>query len=191
MMFRLRCISFMFVIATMPLLGCPDNKRENRFNIEEKMREKMLVRKLDAVILTPNDLPTMEVGAVTPSHRVNGIAKEPPVVDGFHQSWDGTQPEEHIAVSYWLFQDIADAQKAANHWYEFLGPQAFYQSEPNAADVIGDATWRIPDASSLWFVKNNVLIYIMDRSLLHNQLTLTRSVARKVEAKIAAASEKK
>ena len=196
MMFRLRCIGFIFLIATVPLLGCPDNKGENMFNIEEKikdieekMKEKMLVGRLDAVLLTVDDLPTMELDGGM-ARRIDGIAKQPPVVDRFHQSWDGTQPEEHIYVRYWLFQSVADTQKAANHWYQFLGPQAFYQPEPNAADVIGDATWRIPDASSLWFVKNNVLVYIMDSSLLHNQLTLTRSVARKVEAKIAAASEK-
>ena len=66
-----------------------------------------------------------------------------------------------------------------------------YQPEPSAEDVIGDATWRIPNASSIWFVKNNVLVYVMDGSLLHNQLTLTRSVARKIETKIEAVLEKK
>ena len=66
-----------------------------------------------------------------------------------------------------------------------------YQPEPSVEDVIGDATWRPANHASIWFAKNNVLVYVMDGSLLHNQLTLTRSVARKIETKIAAALEKK
>ena len=66
-----------------------------------------------------------------------------------------------------------------------------YQPEPSVEDVIGDATWRPANHASLWFVKNNVLVYVMDGSLLHNQLTLTRSVARKIEAKINAGLLKK
>ncbi len=57
----------------------------------------MLVRKLNAVLLTADDLPAMEVDAVT-SNGSGGVRKEPPVVDGFLQAWDGTQPEEHITV---------------------------------------------------------------------------------------------
>ena len=84
MMFRLRCIGFIFLIATVPLLGCPDNKGENMFNIEEKikdieekMKEKMLVGRLDAVLLTVDDLPTMELDGGM-ARRIDGIAKQPP-----------------------------------------------------------------------------------------------------------------
>ena len=84
-MFRLRFISFIFFTVIMPTLGCAIiNKGEH-----------MLVRKLDAVLLTANDGPTMEVDAVT-NHRIRGVVKEPPVIDGFVHAWDGTQPEEHI-----------------------------------------------------------------------------------------------
>ena len=65
-----------------------------------------------------------------------------------------------------------------------------YQPEPSVEDVIGDATWRPASHASLWFVKNNVLVYVMDGSLLHNQLALTRAVARKIETKINAVLEK-
>jgi hypothetical protein len=44
--------------------------------------EDMLVRKLNAVILTADDLPTMELDAVT-SNGSGGVRKEPLVVDGF------------------------------------------------------------------------------------------------------------
>ncbi len=155
----------------------------------------MLVRKLDAIILTADDLPTMELDAVT-SGGSGGVRKEPPVVDGFRQSWNGTQPEEHIYVDYWLFQTVADAQKAAAAWRRFIAADAIeingkiesaYQPEPNAEDVIGDATWRVENDASIWFfVKNNLLVYITARRPLVNQLPLTRSVARKIEAKIVA-----
>ena len=166
----LSIISFLTLITT--LLGCPVNKGEN-----------MLVRKLDAVLLTVNDLPTMEVDVSTTSRR-GGMAKQPPVVDGFKQSWKGTQPEEHITINYWLFQSGADAENALRQWCGRAASRGIHRPEPNAEDVIGDGTLRIPGSASLWFVKNNVLVYAMDGSLLHNQLTLTRSVARKIETKI-------
>ena len=119
--------------------------------------------------------------------RIGGFAEEPSTVDGLLHYWDGTQPQEHIAVRYCLFHSVADAKKAANQWQRFVGAEAFFEPEPNAEDVIGDATWRVPNKASIWFVKNNVLVHIMARRPKINQLTLTRSVARKVEAKINAA----
>ncbi|MDE0686286.1 MAG: hypothetical protein OXI63_25445, partial [Candidatus Poribacteria bacterium] len=172
MMFRCRFIAFIFLLAIAPL-GC---------DILNK-GEKMLVRKLDAVILTANDLPTMQVDVSTADRR-GGMAKQPPVVDGFSHSWNGTQPEERFNIKYWLFQSVADARKAANHWQGFLASGGIYLPEPNAADVIGDATWRIPNNASIWFVKNNVLVYVRKGNPFVDQLPLTRSVARKIETKI-------
>ena len=172
MMFRLRFIVFIFFIAMLSL-GCGIFYKGGN----------MLVRKLDAIILTRVDLPTMEEDAVIAGRR-GGVVEQPPVVDGYQQSWNGTQPEEHIYVNYWLFQTVADAQKAADQWRYFISSQGDFQPEPTAAAVIGDATWRRPNRGSIWFVKNNVLVYIMARRPKVNQLALTRSVARKVEAKI-------
>ena len=173
-------ISFLTLITT--LLGCPVNKGEN-----------MLVRKLDAVLLTTNDLPTMEVDGRV-NFRTGGMVKEPPVVDGFIQIWHGTHPQDSITVSYWLFQSVADAQKAADVWRDLLSARLIvvngefdtpYQPEPNAEDVIGDATWRVANKAHLWFVKNNVLVHIKTgRDTLNHQRTLARSVARKIETKI-------
>ena len=169
----LSIIGVLTLITT--LLGCPVNKGNKG--------EQMLVRKLDAVLLTTNDLPTMEVDVST-TRRRGGIAKQPPVVDGFKQSWAGTQPEELIYVSYWLFQSVADAENAAYQWCGRTASQGIHEPEPNAEDVIGDLTLRIPGSASIWFVKNNVLVYIMGRRPFINQLTFTRSVARKIETKI-------
>ena len=153
----------------------------------------MLVRKLDAVILTTNDLPTMQVDSRI-NFRIGGTLKQPPIVDGFSQVWHGTHPQESITLYYWLFQSVSDAEKAANQWRgintaslivvngEYDTP---YQPESNAEDVIGNATWRIENKAHLWFVKNNVLVHITaGRDTLNHQLTLTRSVARKIETKI-------
>ena len=186
-MFRCRFIAFILLLAIAPL-GC---NIINKGAIINK-GEHMLVRKLDAVILTANDLPTMEINVST-TRRRGGTAKQPPIVDGFKQSWAGTQPEEHITINYWLFQSGADAQKAAYEWRGLIASAAIeingeydsvYQPEPNAEDVIGDATWRPTNKSDIWFVKNNVLVYIMTGGTTVNQLPLTRSVARKIETKI-------
>ena len=194
MMFQRRFTAFIFILAIAPV-GCHISNEAATF----KKGDNMLVRNLDAILLTVDDLPTMAVDP-TINHRIGGVGKQPQVVDGFEQSWDGNQPEEHIYVKYWLFSSTADAQTAADVWRNFIASAAIeingridsaYQPEPNAADVIGDATWRIANGASIWFVKNNVLIYVMKRRPEVNQLKFTRMVARKIEAKINAALPKK
>ena len=188
--FRFAFIGFIFLL-TMPLLGCGLIYYVN------------IVPRLDAVILTADDVPTMELNG---AHRIGGVFKDPPTVAGFDQWWDGIQPEEHIAVKYWLFQTNDDAQKAAAEWRSGIAAAAIkingkiesaYQPEPNPEHVIGDATWRVSktrrgrSGNSIWFVKNNVLVYVMGRRPSINQLPLTRAVARKIEVKIEAVLNKK
>lgn len=181
MIFRWRFIAFIFLFA-IALLGCHISNKAATLN----KRDNMLVRKLDAIILTANDLPTMQVDTSL-ARRIGGFANQPPTVDGFLHYWDGRQPQEHIAVRYCLFPSVAEAKKAAKQWQRFIGAEAFYEPEPNNEDVIGDATWRVPNKASIWFVKNNVLVHVQARRPKINQLTLTRTVARKIEAKINAA----
>lgn len=171
MMFRLSLIAFIFLLS-MALLGCAVI---NNGSINNKGEEK-LVKSLDAVILTVTDLPTMREGVGTPSHRVVGYADDPPVVDGFTQFWE-TQYEDRIRVRYWLFGSVTDAQAAAA-WRDLVA-LPMHQPVGNAADIIGDATWSIPNKPNIWFVKSNVLVHITG-----NQLALTRSAARKIETKI-------
>ena len=184
MKFQGRFIGFIFLSAIVLPLGCGViYKREHK-------GADVLVRKLNAVILTATDLPTLEEDS---GRRIDGEIDQPPVIDGYIQYWDGARPEEHIGVRYWLFGSIADTQRAADQWrwtHSALGVEVngkiepILQPEPTAADVIGDATWRPANGSSIWFVKGNVLVYIQARRPKVNQLPLTRSVARKIEAKI-------
>ena len=187
----------LLILLMTTLLGChtPNKAAISNQGAIFNEGDDMLVRNLDAILLTVDDLPTMQVDTSS-AFRVGGFANEPPTVDGFLHYWDGTQPQEHIAVRYCLFRSVADAQTAADVWRNYIAAAAVeingriesaYQPEPNAADVIGDATWRIADGASIWFVKNNVLIYVMRRRPEVYQLKLTRSVARKIEAKINAA----
>ena len=183
---RFRFITFILLLS-LPPLGCGILYTG----------EHMLVKKLDTILLTANDLPTMEVDA-SANFRIRGVGKQPLVVDGFLQAWDGTRPEEDITVRYWLFRSVGDAQKAADVWRSFIAAAAIeidgktesaYQPEPNPEDVIGDATWRPENDTSIWFVKNNVLVYVMANDVLGDQLW-NRAVARKIEAKINAALPK-
>ena len=177
MMLQCRFISFILLLVIVPL-GCHIlNKGDD-----------MLVRKLDAVMLTANDLPpTMELD-VSSSFAIAGKRKHPPIVDGFSQSWNSTRPEEDISVSYWLLRSVEEAKTAAGEWMGTLASAGIYLPEPSPENVIGDATWRIENNASIWFVKNNVLVFIMKGRPKINQLPFTRSVARKIEAKINAAS---
>ncbi len=174
MMLRCRLIAFVFLFI-IALPGCDIINKD----------EHMLVRELDAILLTADDLPTTMELDVSSTFPISGRMREPSVVDGFTQLWNGTQPQGPMGVSYWLFQNVAEAQKASSHW------RGVYQPEPNAEDVVGDATWRVENNPSIWFVKNNVVVYIMiRRKPLVDQLTFTRAVARKIEAKIDAALKK-
>lgn len=179
MVFRGRFMGFIFFLVTILPLGCSVTDKE----------ADMLVRRLDAVILTVQDLPMMEVN----NGFLRGLYETPSIVKGLEQSWDGSQPEEHLYVYYWLFGSVADAREAADKWRGLISARMVkvngkwvhaYQREPTAADVIGDATWRVENHASIWFVKNNVLIYIIARRPKVNQSVLTRKVARKIEAKI-------
>ena len=115
MMFRCRFISFILFLA-ITSLGYNMTNKGAIINKGINKGEQMLVRKLDAILLTTDDLPaTMELD-ISSSSTIPGFAKQPPVVDGFSQSWNGTQPEEPIHVSYWLFQSGTDAEKAAYQW---------------------------------------------------------------------------
>ena len=183
---RFRFITFILLLS-LPPLGCGILYTG----------ENMLVGKLSAILLTTDDVPTMKLDPVVTGHR-RGVVKYPPVLAGFEQSWNGTRPEELIYVNYWLFQSVRDAQKAADVWRSFIAAAAIeidgktesaYQPEPNPEDVIGDATWRPENDTSIWFVKNNVLVYVMANDLLGDQLW-NRAVARKIEAKINAALPK-
>ena len=184
----------LLILLMTTLLGCHTPNKAAISNQGAILNEgdDMLVRNLDAILLTVDDLPTMEVDP-TMNRRTGSVGKDPRAVDGFEQSWNGSQPEEHIYVKYWLFSSVADAQTAADVWRNYIAAAAVeingriesaYQPEPNAADVIGDAAWRVADDASIWFVKNNVLVYIMARRPEVYQLKLTRAVARKIEAKI-------
>lgn len=188
-----RFIAFIFLFAIMLLLGC-----DVIYKGEHK-GEDLLVRKLNTVLLTTDDLPTTTMG-LGMSGSVHHRRSEPPFAEGFSQSGNGPQPEERITIRYWLFHSIADAQQAADKWRFHISAlgvtvnekvESIYQSEPNAEDVIADATWRPANRASIWFVKNNVLVYIMARNPRVNQLPLTRKVARKIEAKIQTVLKKK
>lgn len=173
MIFRCCLLVFILLLVIAPL-GCHIlNKGED-----------MLVRNLDAIMLTANDLPpTMEL-SVRSSFAISGKRKFPPIVDGFLQTWNSTRPKEDIYVSYWLLRSVEDARTAASKWLGTVASVGIYLPEPRPEDVIGDATWRIENNASIWFVKNNVLVFIMGGRPKINQLPFTRSVARKIEAKI-------
>ena len=185
-MFRCCLLVFIFLLVIAPL-GC---HIFNKGAVSNKA-EDMLVRKLDAVMLTANDLPTTMELDVRSSFAISGKRKFPPIVDGFLQSWNSTRPEEDISVSYWLLRSVEDARTAAGGWMGTLASAGIYLPEPRPENVIGDATWRIENNASIWFVKNNVLVYIMGGRPKINQLPFTRSVARKIEAKINAVLPKK
>ncbi|MCD6505104.1 hypothetical protein J7M22_00635 [Candidatus Poribacteria bacterium] len=149
----------------------------------------MYVTRLDSIILTEDDLPNLKLTQAVP---IRGAWKEPPCLAGFHQYWDGNKEEEHIGVRYWLFDTIRNAQKAADKWRFAIAqgaviidgkPDSIYQPETDPNAIIGDKTWRAYDC--IWFVKANVLVHVSGQSLI-DQLSFTRMVARKIEAKISA-----
>ena len=181
MMFRLRFIGFIFLIATIPLLGCGVFYNFNR------------VMRLDPVILTQDDLPTMRL---METKRLDRFPEESSIIVGCEQRWIRKQ----LIVRYYLLHSADAAQKVwKNPWgYRVAGPASF-DPELNPGNVIGDATWhytpkrhteRIDDTEIL-FVKHNVAVLIMANDHPSNQLQFVQDVARKIETKITAVLEKK
>ncbi len=157
-----------------------------------------MVRKLDAIILTYDDLLTMRLTEINnigrsrmESYRIGG---PPNVIIGFKQQWD----RYRLTVRYWLYDSGSTAKKggAEGHPWTFAA-YANFHPELNPEHVIGDATWRViprrrreNDMTDLWFVKNNVLVHV--RASIHppNELQVARDIARKIETKINAVLEK-
>ena len=207
-----------FFIPIMLLLGCALNTGGNKgaqiplclsnismraLNTGENKGEPLLVRQLDVILLTADDLPPRLTLKTSHSFykrgaslRVVGFsqswgAADPDVV-GFSQLWVGDPPEERIAVTYWLFESADAAEKSTELVPGVLVSEGIYQREIDAEAIIGDLTWcgLPPDNASLWFVKNNVLVFI-NPSGTFDQLRFTRAVARKIEAEIASVLQQK
>ena len=168
-------IGFLILVTTMPP-GCGV-----LFNFSRVMR-------LDPVILTQDDLPTMRL---MKNRRLNRFPEESSILVGCEQRWNVNQ----LIVRYYLFPSEYTAQKVwKNAWGYRVATPAKFQPELNPEDVIGDATWhhipqrqmaRINDTEIL-FVKHNVAVLIIANGHPSNQPQFVRDVARKIEAKIEA-----
>lgn len=180
-MFRLHFIGFL-LLGTTPLIGCGI-----LFNINRVMR-------LDPVILTQDDFPTMRL---MENRRLDRFPKESSIIVGCEQRWQ----ENQLIIRYYLFHSGYAAQKAwKNPWgYRVAATVSNFHPELNPEDVIGEVTWhyiprrqteRINDIEIL-FVKGNVVVLVMANGAPSHQLQFTRDVARKIEAKITAALPQK
>ena len=121
------------------------------------------IMSLHPVLLTQDDLSTMQL---TKSERISSYA--------FKQSWG-----EGVIVRYSLFNSTSAAQSA-------IRPLPGYRPEPNPEEVIGDGTWRVRKPPGIYFVKHNVLVFIIVEGHPSHRLQVARDIARKIEAKIAA-----
>ena len=153
------------------------------------------VVKLHPVILTPEDLPTMQLTSSDSNRRptTRGPTLESAVIVEFEQRWN----ENQLIVEYWLFDAAYTAKKAAETYrFRRVAGTSNHNLDRNPEEVIGDATWHLRPmrrwaphwTTELYFVKNNVLVYITAKGHPSNQLRRVRDVARKIEAKINAAS---
>lgn len=185
MMFRLRFTVFIFLLA-MVSLGC--NMR-NKGAISNK-GEHILFGKLDPILLTPADLPTMQLQE---SYQHLG-GDHPNIVLTLDQWWG-----KPLSVEYFFFDSASTARQAAGNFnFRIVAGIPKYRRELNPNDVIGDTTWRIipnllrdKNWTRIWFVKNNVLVDIRADGPPSQQLQFVRDVARKIEAKMEAVLQKK
>ena len=189
-MFRLRFISFTFLIVTAFSLGCNiTNKGENGLvkKLDPVVLTQDVVKKLDSVILTRSDLPTWqlrrEYANLSPS-------KKSSVIVAFHQRWGGD-----LTVRYWLFNASSAARDEAVWIGGTAGAGLHFKSESNPEEVIGDATWYHWKSSekrpTILFVQSNILVLVHLRDPSSKGMRFSENVARKIEAKIQAVLNKK
>lgn len=138
------------------------------------------VMSLHPVLLTQDDLPTMQL---MKSKRNNSPTRELSRIVEFEQLWS-----EELVILYFLFNSTSAAQKAASPLFPDVEG---YRPEPNPKEVIGDATWRVEKPLGIYFVKHNVLVYVLVKGHPSHRLPFARNVARKIETKITAVLEKK
>lgn len=143
------------------------------------------VMRLDPVLLTQDDLPTMRLTKHEPISRPTEASS---LIAESQQSWIWN--EGRLAVYYYLLRSTPDAKRPV---FPLFPAKAVFRPEPNPKEVIGDATWRVRTTlvTYIFFVKDNVEVHIMMGGRSSNRLQSVREVARKIEAKIAAVSEKK
>ena len=159
------------------------------------------VVKLDPVILTQDDLPTMRL-MEEGTGKITDASEIPNVIAEFEQRWNRNQLiveyrnqliveyRNQLIVEYWLFDSGHTAQRTAGGFrFRIVAVEPNYHPELNPEDVIGDATWRIihgrwreDSRTNIWFVKNNVLVYISAGGHPSNRLQVVQEVARKIEA---------
>lgn len=166
MIFRLRFIGFL-LLGTTPLIGCAI------------LSNAYPVMSLHSVLLTQDDLPTMQLTNERSSRPTKGLSH---IVE-FKQLWS-----EELVILYFLFNSTSAAQKASPPLFPDVEG---YRPEPNPKEVIGDATWRVEKPPGIYFVKHNVLVYVLVKGHPSHRLPFARNVARKIEAKITAVLEKK
>ncbi|MCG9132175.1 hypothetical protein J5I95_10885 [Candidatus Poribacteria bacterium] len=176
----LNIIGFLLFLTTM-LIGCGV-----LFNFNRVMR-------LDLVILTQDDLPTVRL---METKRLDRFPEESSIIVGCEQRWTRKQ----LIVRYYLFHSADAAQKVWKNpfGYRVAGPASF-DPEVNPENVVGDATWHYTpkrhmegiNDTEILFVKNNVAVLIMANGHPSNQLQFVQDVARKIETKITAGSPQK
>ena len=170
------------ILTTTTQIGCGV-----LFNVNRVMR-------LDPIVLTQDDLPMMQL---TGRKRLYEFPKESYIIVGFQQRWN----DGHLIVRYYLFYTSSSAKKAkANPWGYMVATPGNFQPELNPEEVIGDATWHLipkrqwekrKGIAEIYFVKDNVGVYVMARGTSEDQLQFVRDVSRKIEAKIKEVSPKK
>lgn len=165
-MFRLRLIGFLLIGAT-TTIGCAI------------LSNTYPVMSLHSILLTQDDLPTMQLTNERSSNPTKGSSH---IVE-FKQLWS-----EELVILYFLFTSTSAAQKAAPPLFPDVEG---YRPEPNPEEVIGDATWRVGKPPGIYFVKHNVLVYVLVERPPAHRLPFARDVARKIEAKIEAVLSQK
>ena len=143
------------------------------------------VMRLNPVLLTQDDLPTMRL---TKNEPISRPTEKSSLIAKSEQSWISN--EGRLAVYYSLFRSTSDAKRAA---FPLFPARAVFRPEPNPKEVVGDATWRVRTSlvTYIYFVKSNVQVHIWMGGCSPNQLQSVRDVARKIEAKIAVVLEEK
>ena len=137
------------------------------------------IMSLHPVLLTQDDLPTRQLTSERSSRPTKGLSH---IVE-FRQLWS-----EELVILYYLFNSASAAQKAAPPLFPDVEG---YRPEPNPKEVIGDGTWRVRKPPGIYFVKHNVLVYVLVEGPPAHRLPFARDVARKIETKITAGSPQK
>jgi len=152
----------------------------------------MTVKYLRSIRITAEEMPiqNMWLSSSRPIKSPTAPSEPWSLAGWCDRFWIDKKPGENVAVRYWIFESVEQAEEAATEGRKRLSAkmiyvdgkrEPIYQMATEPEDVIGDVTWRANN--NILFVKSNVVVLVSE-SGRNVDVDTIRKIAKSIEEKI-------